>query len=549
MTKRISRSILLVAFAAFTVCFVFMLWGQYKNDKDALFERLRTEAAYICRGVEEEGDAYFASPVRTSSRVTHIAPDGSVLYDSAAAAPEMENHADREEIAAAFADGVGQSERRSDTLGVTTVNYAVRIADGSVIRVSAGRQTLGALLLSMLAPVAALVVLVSLCSVGLASGISARIVAPINEIDPENPDIDERYPEIAPLLHKISRQNELIRKQMADMKRHQEEFRAITENMDEGFILIDRKTDILSYNASALRLLGREHAGDSGSVFALNRAPAFRAAVGEALSGRHNEKTLETDGRTYTLIANPVTENEQTDGAVIVILDVTEKRQREQMRREFTSNVSHEMKTPLTSIYGISEMLMNDLVKPEDVHRFAQSIHSESGRMISLIDDTIRLSQLDEESIPYERENVDLYSVAEETVARMRPEAAKRNISISLEGESHVINGIRTILGEIVSNLCDNAIKYNRDGGSVRVSVTKENGRVVLAVADTGIGIPKEHLDRVFERFYRVDKSHSREIGGTGLGLSIVKHAAAYHGAEVKIESRVGEGTTVRILF
>lgn len=549
MTKRISRSILLVAFAAFAVCFAFMIYAQYRTARTAAFERLSMEASYVRRALETEGDAYFDAPALTSDRITHIAADGAVLYDSAADPETMENHALRREIADALANGVGQSERRSDTLGVTTVNYAVRLADGTVLRVSTGRQTLGALLVSMFAPAVALVAVVALCGVALAGTISARIVAPINEIDPENPDIDERYPEIAPLLHKISRQNELIRKQLADMKRHQEEFRAITENMDEGFLLIDKKTDILSYNASALRLLGRGRAGENGSVFALNRAPAFRAAVGEALSGRHNEKTLETDGRIYTLIANPVTENGQTDGAVLVILDVTEKRQREQMRREFTSNVSHEMKTPLTSIYGISEMLMNGLVKPEDVHRFAEDIHKESGRMISLIDDTIKLSQLDEESIPYEREDVDLYAIAEETVARMRPEAEKHNVTLTLTGESHVIRGIRTILGEIVSNLCDNAIKYNRDGGSVRVSVTKEGGKTVLAVADTGIGIPKEHLDRVFERFYRVDKSHSREIGGTGLGLSIVKHGAAYHGAEVKIDSTVGVGTTVKILF
>ena len=549
MTKRISRSILLVAFAAFAVCFAFMIYAQYRTARTAAFDRLSLEASYVRRALETEGDAYFDAPALTSDRVTHIAADGVVLYDSAADPETMENHALRREIADALTNGVGQSERRSDTLGVTTVNYAVRLADGTVLRVSTGRKTLGALLVSMFAPAVALVAVVALCGVALAGTISARIVAPINEIDPENPDIDERYPEIAPLLHKISRQNELIRKQLADMKRHQEEFRAITENMDEGFLLIDKKTDILSYNASALRLLGRGRAGENGSVFALNRAPAFRAAVGEALSGRHNEKTLETDGRIYTLIANPVTENGQTDGAVLVILDVTEKRQREQMRREFTSNVSHEMKTPLTSIYGISEILMNGLVKPEDVHRFAEDIHKESGRMISLIDDTIKLSQLDEESIPYEREDVDLYAVAEETIARMRPEAAKHNVTLTLTGEPHVIRGIRTILGEIVSNLCDNAIKYNRDGGSVRVSVTKEGGKTVLAVADTGIGIPKEHLDRVFERFYRVDKSHSREIGGTGLGLSIVKHGAAYHGAEVKIDSTVGVGTTVKILF
>ncbi|MBE6561788.1 MAG: PAS domain-containing protein [Ruminococcaceae bacterium] len=397
-------------------------------------------------------------------------------------------------------------------------------------------------------PFTLLFVAVFLAAPAAASIISRKITAPLAQIDPENPPDAEDYPELGDMLHRLHRQNELIGKQMNDLRRQREEFRAITENMDEGFILIDKETEILSYNASALRHLGRDKSG-GGSVFDLNRSAPFCAAVGEALMGQHNEKTLEHDGRVYQLIANPVTENGQTDGAVIVILDITEKRQREQMRREFTSNVSHELKTPLTSIYGISDMLRSGMVKAEDISRFAETIHKESGRMITLVEDTIRLSQLDEDSIPYEKEDVDLYAAAAEILSRLRPAAECRSITLSLAGESHTVYGVRTILWEIVSNLCDNAVKYNRDGGSVSVCVTEEAGRCALIVADTGIGIPREHLDRVCERFYRVDKSHSRAIGGTGLGLSIVKHGVAYHGGEMKITSVPDEGTTVKILF
>jgi len=554
MTKRIFRGILLGAFTAFLVCLALIIYVQFTTARDSLSQRLRAEAAYLVHGVEKEGAAFFENLPMTDVRVTYVDTDGTVLFDSAADRVQLDSHLDRQEIRAALETGEGESERYSDTAGKIMRYYARRTADGRVVRLSLHRPSATSLALSILTPAIGAALFLVVFSVLLARLISGRIVSPINEIDPERPAADNRYPEIAPLIRKISRQNELIEKQMADLRRHQDEFRAITENMEEGFILIDKKTDILSYNRGALRLLGKNQAGGGTSVFALNRSAPFRAAVGEALQGRHNEKTLETDGRVYQLIANPVTANGQQDGAVIVILDVTEKRQREEMRREFTSNVSHEMKTPLTSIYGISEMMASGMVRPEDVPDFARNIHAESGRLISLINDTIKLSQLDEESIPYEREDVDLYEEAQQLCRRLAPVAEGQDVTLTLSGESVTVHGIRTILSEIVSNLCDNAIKYNRPGGTVSVSVVPETGEdgiphAVLTVADTGIGIPPEHLDRVFERFYRVDKSHSRAIGGTGLGLSIVKHGAAYHGAQVSLRSRVGEGTTVQIRF
>ena len=513
MTKRISRGILAVAFLTLLLCYAFMLWRLRGAARDSLRASLEDEAAVIVYVLDNGGEL---PPVNTL--VTRTAPDGSVTDNGYTLA----------------------------TNSVVTVTAA--LADGSAVTVSDDAPSFSTLLADLLLPAGLTAVPILLLAAFLSVRISKKIVAPISTLDPEHPvrSVDG-YPELTPWLSKIVRQNELIGKQMDDMRRHQEEFRAITENMDEGFVLVDRKTEILSYNKSALRLLSGR-AGEEDD-FSLSRSPAFRAAVGEALGGRHNEKLLEIDGKSYQLIANPVLEAGQTDGAVVVILDVTERRQREQMRREFTSNVSHELKTPLTSIYGIADMLSNSLVRQEDIPRFADDIRRESGRLISLVEDTIKLSQMDEDSIPYEREPVDLYAAASEVIERLTPAAAAAEVTLHLEGGPQTVEGIPSILSEILSNLCDNAIKYNRAGGSVTVRVAEEDGRPTVTVSDTGIGIPKEHLDRVCERFYRVDKSHSKAIGGTGLGLSIVKHGVAYHGADMRIESEVGVGTTVRIRF
>lgn len=521
MTKRIARAIFAVAAAAFAACFLLMFVLLCRHAASQREAELRTEASRIAYGITEEGAEFLSSPLANIpfGMAEIVSPDGEILHAVKTVSVER---------------------------GLISVRHG--LPDGTYLRVSAPRPDTFDILISILTPGLGLLALILIFSGALASALSKKIVAPLNELDPESPDIRVSYPEIAPMLRKIRRQNELIAKQLADQSRRQEEFRAITENMEEGFILVDHKTEVLSYNSGAVRLLGRAPQ-ECGEVFAAEKMPVYRAAVGEALSGSHNEHTLEIDGRICQLIANPVTVDGKTDGAVVVILDVTAKRQSEQMRREFTSNVSHELKTPLTSIYGISDMMKNGLVRTEDIPRFAETIHKESGRLISVVEDTIRLSQLDEEVVPYEREDVELYALAAEVIARLHPEAERRKISLSLEGEARVVNGVASILTEMITNLCDNAIKYNRDGGSVRVFVGEEGGRTVLRVADTGIGIPKEHHSRVFERFYRVDKSHSRDIGGTGLGLSIVKHGAAYHSAEVSLDSEVDIGTTVQVTF
>ncbi len=377
-------------------------------------------------------------------------------------------------------------------------------------------------------------------SVAFAQAASRRIVKPLRDLNPDRRADGGTYREIGPLMDRINRQNQLIDLQMSDLKRSQEEFRVITDNMAEGFVLVDTDLKLISYNASAKKLMGDD---ESETMQIMERAA--RAA----LSGNHSEQEAELDGRVYQILANPVETDGTIRGAVLVSLDITEKARREAMRHDFSSNVSHELRTPLTSIYGISELMVNGMVKPEDVAGFARNIHDESGRLITLINDIIKLSQLDEGIYEPERANVDLYEAARSAVERLRPVGASRGVEFALTGSSSVVYGLPSVIDEMVYNLCDNAVKYNVEGGRVLVNVSEHKGRPIISVSDTGIGIPSEHIDRVFERFYRVDKSHSRKIGGTGLGLSIVKHGAAVHNAEVSIKSSPGRGTVVTITF
>ncbi len=405
------------------------------------------------------------------------------------------------------------------------------------------------LLLQMLPWLAAVAGAVLALSVLLSRGLSRRIVRPFNEIEYDGTELPEEYGELAPLAGRLRRQNQLIRRQMTDLRQQQEEFRTITENMAEGFVLVGNQKDILSYNSSALRLLGIPNAIPGDSVPALNHSDPFHAVLDQALAGQHAERLIQRNGRDYQLLANPVRNDGAIYGAVIIIMDVTEKEQRDALRREFASNVSHELKTPLTTIYGASELLMNGIVKPEDVPRFSRDIHDKTGQLIALVGDIIRISRLDDPGAPLEREPLDLWAKVQEAAEALRSKAQQREVSIRLEGGPLVFPAIPTVLYEMVFNLMDNAVKYNRPGGSVTVTVTREQGCPVLRVADTGIGIPPEHQDRVFERFYRVDKSHSRQIGGTGLGLSIVKHGAFHHNAELTLDSTPDVGTTITIRF
>ena len=549
MTRKVFYGIFVASVLTFLACLVLILGVLYTYFDNRLIEGLHTEGTMIAEGVEAGGAAYLDGLGTLENRLTWIAPDGAVLYDSQADPSAMENHLNREEIEEALETGRGESERYSETLSQKTIYYALRLTDDSVIRIADTRSTVWNLLFGMLQPLLLILTIAIVLSAILASRISRSIVKPINAINLEAPDVEGNYDEISPLLLRINRQNEQIKHQMEELRRQSEEFRLITENMSEGFLVVDAKTELLSYNSAALRLLGAGPVSGTPSVFTLNRGETFRHAVETALSGEHCEQSMTLGNAIYHVIANPVSHGGEPAGAVVVILDCTERELRDQMRREFTSNVSHELKTPLTSIYGVSEMIASGIVKQEDIRSFAQNIHDESGRLITLIEDIIKLSQLDENSIPSDPVPVDLYALAGSVMERLKSQAEARGIDMKLSGEPAVVQGIPNVLEEMLYNLCENAVKYNQDGGSVRVTVKDGNGRPAVTVTDTGIGIPHEHQARVFERFYRADKSHSKKIGGTGLGLSIVKHAAAYHGAAVRLESTEGQGTTVTVQF
>lgn len=547
MTRRIFAGIVSVALLAMVLCSVFLIGILYDYFTNAVFTELRNQAYFISAAMQDNGDAFLDRVSDFENRITLISSDGSVIFDSESDPRAMDNHGAREEVVQALENGEGKSRRYSDTIGEDNLYYAVKTGDGRIIRVSGRLNSVWTLVLGILYPMLFVFLLTAAAAAFLSSGIAKRIVKPVNEIALDDPGLDEPYEELAPLVKKIRAQNTRIREQMNELKSRQTEFNIITENMSEGFLIIDSKTELLSYNSSALRLLGvaEDDAASSRSVLAINRSESFRTAVEGAIGGRHSEQPMAVGDKCYHIVANPVFHSGEVTGAVIIILDVTEKEQREQLRREFTSNVSHELKTPLTSIYGISDMLCGGIVKPQDIGGFAENIRSEAQRMITLIDDIIKLSRLDEGGSDIEKSDVDLLTAANNVADRLKYSAERAGVAISVEGESCVINGAPAIIEEMIYNLTDNAIKYNKENGSVTVTV----GEGYFSVEDTGVGIPAEAQERVFERFYRVDKSHSRKIGGTGLGLSIVKHAAAFHNAAVELRSTENVGTKVKVKF
>lgn len=558
MTKKIFTGVISVSLIIMLVCVGLVMGIMYDYMGQKLDDQLAAEAILVEDGWKTGGQDYLdelEQQRNMKSRVTVLSPDGKVLYDSAADSSKMENHMQREEVKKALAEGEGYATRTSYTLSADMRYYAKKMDDGSIVRIAISHNSQMKLLLDTSGMIIlTLAVLVALSGI-ISYRVAKAIIKPINDIDLDNPDITETYDELGPLLHRIHQQNTSIRIQMANLRKAREEFNIITENMSEGLLIIGKDTEILSYNPGALRMLRRGeddiYQADftEGSVFRLNRSEPLRNAVNAALSGKSMRQYMESGGQTYEIIANPVKEEHQITGAILIIMDVTERERGERLRREFTSNVSHELKTPLTSIYGVSDMLQSGLVKDEDIKDFAGTIKKESSRLISLIDDIIRLSQLDENTIPQEMGTVDLWEITQQAAMRLSGKAEENQVAVRCAGVQTGIKGVEYIVDEIVYNLCENAIKYNKKGGEVKITVRKEGGKSILTVADTGIGIPKEDQARVFERFYRVDKSHSRKIGGTGLGLSIVKHAVSYLGGEIFLESVEGEGTTVTVTF
>lgn len=548
MHKRIFRSSILVTLFVLLSSIVLILGILYEYFESQLISELKKEAVYISTAIENEGLDYLNSIDGGKERITLISPDGTVIADTAADAGSLENHSSRYEVKEAMQNGSGTSSRYSSTLTEKIVYYAVKIEGGNILRISASHYTVFIILLSLAQPIMIVVLIALVLSLWLCHKVSVKLVEPINKIDLENPENNETYEELMPLLKKITHQRNMIAEQLKNASQMREEFRLITENMSEGFLVIDNKMRILTHNSAATSLLNISET-KSGNILYVNRSKKFRNMLERVLSGVRNELETESDGRCYRFIANPVSGDNKIIGAVIVILDITESMNREKLRREFTSNVSHELKTPLTSISGFAEIMKNGDTPDEMVVDFSCSIYNEAQRLISLVSDIMKISELDEKSAVYEKENVDLYALSLEIAERLSTEADKRNIKINVTGDTAEIIGVQKILDEMIYNLCDNAVKYNKDNGIVNIIISSSSNKVKLTVQDTGIGIPASQQNRVFERFYRVDKARSKSIGGTGLGLSIVKHGAMYHDAVLNLESQENIGTSISIIF
>ena len=549
MTKKIFKSIMFVCALVLAVGLAAVMGILYSNFDGQMRKELSKEAAYLTYGVEQQGVDYLKNIKDKSARITYIDQDGTVLFDNEADVSEMKNHSDRTEFQKAEKYGAGESSRYSDTLSEKTIYYALRLKDGTVLRVSVTQDSVLALVENLIFPLCGLLCLMLILSGIMASAISKRIVKPINELDLESPEENRIYEELSPLLSKIHRQNREIQNQLELAKQQQEEFALITENMQEGLIVIDKYTMILSANSSAWNLFHMDRGCQGESVYCLDREEEFRHAIEQVLSGEHTELVLKLNGSDIQLIANPVIRDKKTEGAVVLLVNVTEKLERESLRREFSANVSHELKTPLTSISGFAEIMQGGLVKCEDIPQFAGRIYKESQRLLQLVEDVIQISQLDEEKTSYTWEPVDVYQVCKNAFESLKEKAKRLNVHLYICGEYMKMEAVRTLLEEAVYNVCDNAIKYNQNDGSVSVFLTQTAQEIQIVVKDTGVGIPKEDQNRVFERFYRVDKSHSKEIGGTGLGLSIVKHAVGALKGSVILRSEEGNGTEICMKF
>lgn len=547
MSKKIFRSVVTVAVTVLLVSLAFTVGFLYDYFNKSQAYRLKEELLLASEGVEHSGTAYFENYSSDLFRFTVVYPDGSVLYDSQIKDSGLENHINRKEIKEALLNGSGSSARYSETLTERTLYEAVRLSDGNVLRISVTQITVAALIIGM-SPVICAVILISvLIAVILSVKTAKSIVKPLEELDFENPESNSTYEELTPILSRLSRQHRQIKSQLERLKRKSDEFKQITDSLSEGIALLDKNGNTLVINSSAEKNFGTNAKVQDNSLLSVG-GEALKEAVKQALSGKHNEFGESLNGREYRFKVSPNISDGKLLGAVILCIDISEATLAERSRREFTANVSHELKTPLQSIIGSAELLENGLVKPGDTEKFVGNIKNEAVRLVALINDIIRLSQLDEQTeLPLE--TVDLLTQAVEVAEALSEAAAKKRVGLSVTGEHCTVNGVKRYIYEIIYNLCDNAVRYNKIGGTVEISVKHKNGKTVLSVSDTGVGIPKEHTERIFERFYRVDKSHSRETGGTGLGLSIVKHAAACLGATVRLESTENVGTTVAVTF
>ena len=549
MTKRIFKSICVATLVVFITSLMIIMSLLYDHFTQLQQNDLKILTANTSHGIEVSGTKYFEEMKLNNYRITWIDIDGTVLLDSQANASEMENHGDRQEVEDALKLGYGESTRFSTTLLEKQIYSAQRIADGSIVRISRTRSTSFAFMLQMIQPIAVIAIIALILSLILASHLSRLIVKPLNSINLDEPLSNENYEELAPLFTRLEYQRRQINKQVSELKRRQDEFEAVTGSMTEGLVLLNSKDTILSMNKSAMQLLDTNKSCIGQNILTINRTLALQELLSKAQNGEKLEKIIELDSGEYQLVASPVVSNGVTKGVALLIFDVTEKMNAEQRRREFTANVSHELKTPLHSISGHAELMRSGMVKPEDVNRFTDQIYFEAQRMSEMVDDIIRLSRLDEGTEDMTREEIDLMSVAQDVVNSLDSTAKEMDISLDLKGDKAIIHGIPHLISGVIYNLCDNAIKYNHKAGKVDIRIIDYADFVTLMIRDTGIGIPESQQSRVFERFYRSEESHQNKIGGSGLGLSIVKHSVRMHDGSIKLESVLGKGTKITVTF
>ncbi len=548
MTKRIFRSIFTVALVVLLASIGIATSFLYDYFNTVQVKHLKAELALVADTVNEVGVEYFENFDSAMFRFTVIDEDGVVLYDTQANASEMENHAEREEFLECLEDGTGSSARNSHTLTQKTFYEAVLLENGDVLRISMSQLTVGALVLNMLPAIIVILLIAAVVAVVLSHTMAKKVTEPLAKLDLEHPSENDTYEELSPLLIKIHNQHKQIKEQVETLRRKSDEFDQIISSMNEGLVLLDEHGMVLSMNSAGKKIFDVPKSVKGDDFLLIDRTSKMSKAIWNAMEGKHSEYSEERNGSEYQFTVNSIQSGGKVLGVLILVFDISDRAFAERNRREFTANVSHELKTPLQSIMGSAELLETGLVKPEDSGRFIANIRKEASRLVSLINDIIRLSQLDENHEPA-TETVELMEVAKEVMDALAVPASKKDVELVLEAESSNILGVRRYIYEIIYNLCDNAIRYNVENGKVIISINKESGCSILSVTDTGIGIAPEHQSRIFERFYRVDKSHSRETGGTGLGLSIVKHAVQYHGGKMTVDSEVGKGTTIKIIF
>ena len=548
MTSKIFRSIFATSIVVLLATLVIITSFLYDYFTNIQINQIKDELSIASVGTEQSGEEYLENLKSDNFRLTWIADDGMVLFDSQADKSAMDNHLDREEIAEALETGKGSSSRYSATLTEKTLYEAVLLSDGTVLRISVNRASGLTLLLGLLYPVIIVIVIAVIISAVLAHKMSKRIIEPLNKLDLDNPTENDAYEEIAPLLRRIHKQNMKIERKAAELNRKKEEFDLITKNMREGLLLLDKNRNILTINSAAMMIFSTDKKCVGKEFLTINRRHEITSAIEKTLTDGHAEIRSSLNGKEYQFDISRIETDGETVGAVILVFDITEQADAERLRKEFTANVSHELKTPLQTITGSAELMENRLVKEEDMPRFVGHIREEAARLVTLVEDIIRLSQLDEQNeLP--KENVSLFEVANEACGVLRDSADKKDIALSVSGDNGNIFGVKHLLFEVIYNLCDNGIKYTPDGGKVDIDISETEKEVILTVSDNGIGIAPQHHARIFERFYRVDKSHSKKSGGTGLGLSIVKHAVQYHGGKISIQSEENKGTVITVVL